>query len=355
MLRDRSLGTTELVTIDRTGVHARPGADASISADGRYVAFASAASDLVEGDTNGVQDIFVRDRQQQRTVRVSVSSGGAQASCHQWGTSISASGCYVAFNSCASGLAADANADYDVFVRDQAEQTTSRVSFAMPGGQDSGGVVNSTISDDGRYVAFATDAALVPDDTNGAADVFLHDRSTGQTERVSLDGEAGQANGDSAGASLSADGRYVAFWSNAEDLTPESFGPGIFVRDRWTGTLVRASVDSHGGPVRYVGTEPSLSADGRFVAFDTDTPLVPADLNRRYPSYDAYVHESRRDAHADVQLHDPSRRAQLRRAGARHEEFDELLAQEHGPVVTAHPERAHGRAGPERVQPVAPL
>ena len=291
VLRDRSLGTTELVTVDQTGMHARPGADASISADGRYVAFASAAGDLVNGDTNGVQDIFVRDRQERRTVRVSVSSDGTQADCHQWGTSISASGRYVAFNSCASGLAADASGNHDVFVHDQVEQTTSRVSFAMPGGQDSGGVVDSTISGDGRYVAFSTGAALVPEDTNGATDVFLHDRSTGQTERVSLDGAAGQADGDSAGASLSADGRYVAFWSNAGDLTPEPFGPGIFVRDRWTGTLERASVDSHGGPARYVGTEPSLSADGRFVAFDTDTPLVPVDLNRGYPSYDAYVHE----------------------------------------------------------------
>jgi len=292
VLRDRTFGTTQLVTVDRTGTHARPGADASISADGRYVAFASAASDLVDGDTNGVQDIFVRDMHEQRTERVSLSSQGTQANCHQWSTSISASGRYVAFNSCADSLVAgDANGAYDVFVHDRDGRMTARVSLAMAGGQDAGAVIDSTISGDGRYVAFATIAALVPDDTNGASDVFVHDRSTGQTERVSLDGDAGQANGDSAGASLSADGRYVAFWSNADGLTPEPFGPGIFVRDRWNGTLERASVDSHGGPARYVGTEPSLSADGRFVAFDTDTPLVPADVNRGYPSYDAYVHE----------------------------------------------------------------
>jgi Tol biopolymer transport system component len=293
VLRDRTLGITELVSIDRTGTHARTGSDASISADGRYIAFASAASDLLEGDTNGVQDIFIRDRQQQRTERVSVSSQGTEANCRQWGTSVSADGRHVAFNSCADNLvAADTNGGDDVFVRDRLAQATLRVSSAMAGGQDHGALVDSTISGDGRYVAFATSAALVPEDSNGATDVFVHDRSSGLTERASLGNDVAQANGDSAGASLSADGRYVAFWSNARNLTPEPFGPGIFVRDRWNGTLERASVDSQGGPTRVVGTEPSISADGRFVAFDTDTPLVPADVNRRYPSYDAYVHEN---------------------------------------------------------------
>ncbi len=292
VLRDRTLGTTELVSVDRTGTHARAAQDASISADGRYVAFASAANDLVPDDTNGVQDIFVRDRLQRRTARISVSSRGTQSNCYQWGTSISADGRYVAFNSCADNLVADdANGDYDVFVRDRVAQATARVSRAMPGGQDRGGVVDSTISADGRFVAFSTSAPLVPDDTNGATDVFVRDRSTGQTERVSIDTNERESNGDSAGAAMSADGRYVAFWSNAHNLTPEPFGPGIFVRDGWNGTLERASVDSLGGPVRYVGTEPAISADGRFVAFDTDTPLVPADRNRGYSAYDAYVHE----------------------------------------------------------------
>lgn len=292
VLHDRADGSTELVTVDRTGRHARPGSDASISADGRYVAFASPAGDLVTGDTNGVQDIFVRDRQRQRTERVSVSSTGEQARCHQWGTSISAAGRYVAFNSCGGHLAAgDRNGSYDAFVHDRIEHVTTRVSLAMPGGQDAGGVVDSMISAHGRYVVFATDAALVPDDTNGRYDVFLHDRSTGKTERVSLDEEERQADGDSLGATVSADGHYVAFWSSAGNLTPEPFGPGVFVRDRWSATLERASVDSQGGPTRFVGMEPAISADGRFVAFDTDTPLVPADANRDYPGYDVYVHE----------------------------------------------------------------
>ena len=135
-------------------------------------------------------------------------------------------------------------------MRDRVEQTTARVSLAMQGGDDSGGVVDSTISADGRYVAFATAAALVAEDTNGAIDVFVHDRSSGQTERVSLDADEAEANGDSSGASLSADGRYVAFWSNAHNLMPEPFGPGIFVRDRWHGTLdAPASIPSAGPSV----------------------------------------------------------------------------------------------------------
>lgn len=292
VIRDRVLGTTELVSTDLTGNHARPGADASISADGRYVAFASAADDLVAGDTNEVQDIFVRDRREGRTERVSVATSGAQANCYQWGTSISASGRYVAFNSCATGLTRDDhNGGYDVFVHDRVEHMTTRISRAMSGGQDRGGVIDSMISANGRFVAFSTDAPLLADDTNGHYDVFVQDRWSGQTERVSIGAGEEQADGDSLGASLSADGHYVAFWSSDRHLTPEPFGPGIFVRDRWSGTLERDSVDSNGGPTRFVGIEPSISADGRFVAFDTDTPLVPNDRNPGYPDYDVYVHE----------------------------------------------------------------
>jgi Tol biopolymer transport system component len=149
--------------------------DPSISADGRYVAFYSVASDLVAGDTNGTPDVFVRDRQAGTTKRVSISSTGTVGNGDSLDPSISADGRYVAFFSYASDLIADdTNAGSDVFVRDRQAGTTRRVSISSTGTQGNGASDSLSISADGRYVAFQSDATnLVANDTNGAWDVFV--------------------------------------------------------------------------------------------------------------------------------------------------------------------------------------
>ncbi|MHB8086324.1 MAG: TolB family protein, partial [Dehalococcoidia bacterium] len=184
----------------------------SISADGRYVAFASAASNLVPGDTNGVPDVFVRDRQSNATTLVSLASDGTQGNDVSEWTSISADGRYVAFSSYASNLVAgDTNGDWDMFVRDLRTNTTTRVSIASDGTQGNANSSNSpSISADGRYVAFPSNASnLVAGDTNGRSDIFVRDRQTGTTTMISIASDGTQGNGSSAFPSISADGRYV--------------------------------------------------------------------------------------------------------------------------------------------------
>ncbi len=181
----------------------RQGDDASrfpsISADGRFVAFFSDATNLVAGDTNGADDVFVRDRKQGTTERVSVSSAGEQANA---GTvrppdpSISADGRFVAFESYASNLVAgDTYGTWDVFVRDRSAGTTELVSVSTAGEQGNDGSGDPSISADGRFVAFESSATnLVAGDTNGADDVFVRDRQAGTTELVSVSTAGRQGN-----------------------------------------------------------------------------------------------------------------------------------------------------------------
>src|SRR5437762_758323 len=195
----------------------------ALSADGRFVAFDSAATDLVAGDTNGVSDVFVHDRQTGTTERVSVASGGAQGNGSSgligfaFPPALSADGRFVAFVSAATDLVAgDTNGVSDVFVHDRQTGTTERVSVASGGAQgngNSGGFFAvPALSAAGRFVAFQSAATnLVAGDTNGTTDVFVHDRQTCTTERMSVASGGAQGNGVSAGPALSADGRVVAF------------------------------------------------------------------------------------------------------------------------------------------------
>ncbi|HEX9945300.1 MAG TPA: hypothetical protein VGG03_25095 [Thermoanaerobaculia bacterium] len=191
-------GVTERVSVDSNGVEADSVSElAAVSADGRFVAFASLASNLVPDDTNNASDVFVHDRRTGTTERVSVDSRGRQ------------------------------------------------------GDRDSGFVGvsgNPAISADGRFVAFPSDATnLVRGDTNGTTDVFVRDRLTGATERVSVSSGGGQSDGFSDGPAISADGRFVAFQSSAMNLVPDdtSFATDIFVRDRLVGTTEAREPHQH--------------------------------------------------------------------------------------------------------------
>ena len=264
----------------------------SISADGRFVAFDSDASNIVPGDTNSNRDIFVRDRLTNTTTRVSFDSAGNQANDASDRVSISADGRFVAFTSLASNLVpGDTNGDPDIFVRDTLTNTTTRVSVNSAGNQ---GNVRSlfnapSISADGRFVAFESRASnLVPGDTNDALDILVRDRLTNTTTRVSLDSAGNQGNSSSESPSISADGRFVAFTSGASNFDLGTDTSDIFVRDTLTNTTTNVSVDSAGN--RGDGDSPSISADGRFVAFESNSSnLVPGDNNN---SNDIFVVET---------------------------------------------------------------
>ena len=279
-LRDRLRGRTTRVSIGSNGQADGDSGRPAISADGRFIAFNSEASNLVAMDTNGVVDVFVRDRVPGRTKRVSVGSQGQADGDSGW-SGISADGRLVTFQSAATNLApGDTNGVMDVFVRDLERGRTRRVSIGSQGQAD-GASMTPAISANGRFVVFTSEAGdLVPGDTNTAADIFIHDRRNGRTRRVSV-GAQGQADGPSELPAVSANGRFVAFRSAATNLVDNDTNgvADIFVRDRKLGRTTRVSVGAKGEADG--GSEMSaISADGRHVAFrSTATNLVSNDTN----------------------------------------------------------------------------
>jgi Tol biopolymer transport system component len=264
--------TITRVSVDSGGAQGNGWSEsASISADGRYVAFESDASNLVSGNTNGSRDIFLRDTQTGTTTRLSVDSNGTQGNGRSVYPSISADGRYVVFGSWASNLVSgDTNVREDIFVRDTKTDTTTRLSVDSSGTQGNGFSESQSISADGRYVAFASYTSnLVSGNTNGSRDIFLRDTQTDTTTRLSVDSSWTQANGDSYYPSISADERYVAFSSGADNLVrwDTNSAGDIFLRDTQTGTTTRLSTDSSGWQGNFGSEFPSISADGRYVAF----------------------------------------------------------------------------------------
>jgi Tol biopolymer transport system component len=292
----------------------------AISGDGRYVAFDSEASGLVPGDRNAATDVFVRDRQTGRTSRVSRSSKGEQGDRGSYTPAISGDGRWVAFVSDATNLVPhDTNDDADVFLHDRKNGRTIRLSLAVDGRETTGGTspvisrngryvvynvgtplrsvgndsdldgmfvyntrthrrarlpevagIDPSISADGRYVAFSSEVRdLVPGDSNRVSDCFVLDRRTKEIRRVSLGAHDRQGNGESTGAVISADGRYVAFSSSATNLMPGDTNKAddIYLRDLRIGTTRRVSVRGDGGQADGISGGPVLSADGRYLLY----------------------------------------------------------------------------------------
>ncbi|MCZ8192347.1 MAG: DUF4347 domain-containing protein [Microcystis sp. LE19-338.1B] len=279
------LAFTERISVASDGTQGNSGsANSSISADGRYVVFDSTASNLVSGDTNNYPDIFVHDRVTGITSRISVAPDGTQGNGLSSHPSISADGRYVVFESYANNLVSgDTNNTSDIFVFDRVTGITSRVSVASDGTQGNNISVNSSISADGRYIAFDSNASnLVSGDTNNFRDIFVHDRVTGITSRISVATDGTQGNSFANFSSISADGRYIAFGSNASNLVSGDTNgdTDIFVHDRTTATTSCVSVASDGTQGNAFSCYPAISADGLYVAFESDASnLVNGDLN----------------------------------------------------------------------------
>lgn len=291
-LHDRVTGDTSRVSVTNTGAQATGLASyqPAISADGQQIAFVSGAANLVLGDSNGLDDIFVRDRTANITTRASVVTGGAQATGSSGSATpmLSADGRYVAFASGATNLVSgDSNNQYDVFMHDRLSGETTRISVSSTGAQATGGRSESpSISADGAFVAFHSTATnLVASDTNGASDVFVRDRTAGQTTRVSIDSAGAQAADASAarGGALSQDGRFVAYQSAAVNLVADDTNGqvDVFVHDRTTGKTTRQSVTALNAEATAGDSGNAvISGNGALVVFDSlATNLIPADTN----------------------------------------------------------------------------
>jgi len=332
-------GATQLVSKASSGA---PGNSSSytpsISADGRFVAFASMADNFDQNDINGREDVYVHDRENLTTERIfptsytniqpSISGSGVyialevsvlqgndliyvinRLSHNSWlvsisndgktpangessQPSISGDGRFVAFSSSADNLVPnDNNEKQDVFVRDRINQTNELISVDSSGNQGNSTSNQPFISADGRFVAFTSEASnLIDNDTNEAWDIFVHDRANHTTERISVASNGNQADGDSEVPSISRDGRFVAFTSQADNLDSNDANEliDIFVHDRVNHTTELISVASNGNQGNGQSWLSFISADGRFVAFSSDASnLVHNDTNE---NRDIFVH-----------------------------------------------------------------
>jgi len=236
---------------------------------------------------NNTSDIFVRDTLTNTTTGVSVDSEGNQVNASSSHSSISTDGRCVAFSSRASNLVpGDTNNSRDIFVRDTLTNTTTRVSLDSAGNQANEGANNPSISVSGRFVAFSSYSSdLVPGDTNNTSDIFVRDTLTNTPTRVSLDSAGNQANDFCLGMSISADGRFVAFSSYSSNLMLRDTNDAsdVFVRDTLTNTTTRLSVGSEGNQGNQSSFGGSISADGRIVVFDSEASnLVSGDTNNTW-------------------------------------------------------------------------
>src|SRR5439155_672714 len=241
---------------------------------------------LVPGDTNGDPDAFVRDRQTGMTERVSVDSSGGQGNLGGGAPSISADGRFVSFTSASTNLVPDdTNGNIDIFVHDRQTGATERVSVSSTGVQADHNAFESAISSDGRFVTFESQATtLVPEDSFLEQDIFVRDRLAGTTERVSDSSTGGEADDYSQAPALSSDGRFVTFESAASNVLPNDTNgfTDIYRRDRLAGVTERVSLTASGGEGNFGGEEPALGDDGGFVSFSSfSNNLVDNDTNNR--------------------------------------------------------------------------
>ncbi len=264
----------------------------AVSGDGKVVSFGSNANNIVRRDWNNAQDVFVRDLATGVNTRVSVATDGTAGNGGSLAPSLSHDGRFVAFQSTARNLVpGDTNSVADIFVHDRQTSTTTRVSVATDGTQADAASRDARMSADGRWVVFSTTATnLVPGAVGKNRKVLVHDRQTGSTSEVSVrpDGTSGTKNSEA--PTISADGRYVAFLSYDHDIVPATrrHYNSAYVRDLHTGTTVRANTTplaDLGHAIVSPNTTVTVSPDGRYATFFTDGTMVAEDTNNVADAY----------------------------------------------------------------------
>ncbi|MBX3081060.1 MAG: hypothetical protein KF716_05455 [Anaerolineae bacterium] len=269
----------ELASVGTGGVQGNGHAlHPSITYDGRYVVFESDANNITPSDTNGKTDIFLFDRQTQQTTLISKGAGGIPANGNSRNSMIAGLGRYIVFETEGTNLIPSGYPG--IYLYDL--QTQGVIALAASG------TYSPVISADGNVVTFRSPLALVPEDTNQQYDVYAWERTSGQFSLVSLANDGSLGSHYAYGSSVSDDGRYVTFISDNQltgDATP--LHDHIFLRDRWLGRTYHVSTTTQG--IEYFGTmkisRQAISGDGRYVAFDTDYPIIPEDVNGRTDVY----------------------------------------------------------------------
>jgi len=283
-IKDALTGVTTRVSTDSSGLESDGDSfDPVISYDGGYVVFASTATNLVAGDGNASQDIFMKDIQTGMTTRISTGTAGLESNSLSELASVSSDGRYVAFRSFATNLGDGGSPVIDVFLKDTQTDVTTFISSDSSGTAGDGNSFKPAISADGRFVAFTSNSTnLVTGDGNATADIFIKDTQTGETTRASTDSDGLESDGPSILPTISANGRYVVFESDATNLVASDGNnqSDIFVKDTETGITTRVSTDSNGLEGNARSEWPEISFSGRFVVFQTSANnLVPDDTN----------------------------------------------------------------------------
>lgn len=261
--------------------------DTSIDGSGRYLVFAT-TSQLVPHDTDTVKDVYVKDLLTDGLERINVTTDGSPANGDSFAGAIAGDGRYVAFWSWASDLVpGDTKGKADVFLRDRALGTTERVSVTSAEAEANGAspsIINGDsldLSDDGRYVTFTSSATNLGPDANTLSDVFVRDRTNGTTTLVSVSSAEAAGTSDSYGPSMSATGRFLAFESDAPNLVAPDTNSGrdVYVRDTVAGTTLRASLADNDTQPTGQSFTGWISDNGDQVAFASTAKMVPADAN----------------------------------------------------------------------------
>ncbi|MCB0007453.1 MAG: hypothetical protein KDE04_13405 [Anaerolineales bacterium] len=258
--------------------------DIAINGTGQTIAFTSDANNLVSGDTNGFADVFVRLQDSGATLRVSVATGGAQANSSSQTPDLSADGRFVVFESGATNFSAsDNDAFWDIYWHDRQTGATELISVSTAGVKGNADSRRASVSDDGEVVVFWSNANnLVANDTNNAPDIFVHFLSSGETRRVSVATGGAQANAFSQNPEVSANGSFVVFESDASNLVAadDNLRKDVFRHNLLTGETVLVSRASDGTIGNGNSALPAVSAEGRYIAFESlATNLVAPDQN----------------------------------------------------------------------------
>lgn len=294
-LYDTETGSVTQVTFDYSGGQPNdPAMRPRINHDGSRVTFASYATDIVSDHVPGINgangQVYLWSKDTNQIVRVSETAAGTQADGRSISPDINADGNIIVFESAATNLVSgDTNGLHDIFVKNMQDGSIERVSLGTGGAEANGASINPVISGDGRVVAFSSDATNLVSDTNNSTDVFVYDDYTQSVSRVSVSSSGTEANGDSWVVDVSANGRFVIFSSDASNLIAgdtEGYRD-IFVHDRVNGTTVRASETAAGVGFAGASLSASISSDGRYVAFhsnsnsDREVPGGGSDVYRK--------------------------------------------------------------------------
>ena len=270
-LRDRVTGTTEVISRDLNGSNPNDDCrDAEISDDGRFVVFTVEGSDVLNGDDNARRDVARYDHQSGTLALVSAALDGSVGDWDSYEADISGDGNIVVFTSGAGDLTLQDPGQWAIFARDMTTGVTELISKGVGGVDPDSNSSAPAVSSNGRYVVFVCHATnIVPGDVNGAPDIFVYDRQTGAMDIASISSLGAQANSDCWDPSISDDGRFVTFHALASNLVPGDTNgyTDVFLRDRQTGQTTRVSETPTGGNANFLSQYASITPDGRYIAF----------------------------------------------------------------------------------------